>query len=567
MKCLKPALLLLCVSLAPHVLAQNGQVNPYGCQAVNRHDLKTLRGIVEERLKNPLPQDAVSHCRTAELLKRVGDGRAPEYYEKAVKADGSEPAYELFYADYLRNFRGAQRPLFPQAEMHYYAALKKLNRIRERRAWDDETGRRIERGLVALYQRDGLPLLYRKSDAPGGERPVSVPYVFTGSIFGIARLTTGAEAVDDARAFTSEALFASSRQRLNRGLTSDELRGMARAKGQFETLSRIRFRYKELPAVDLLYRHGRIRNAQVTNFFEPDRFNDFRLNEYGVAVEKPFSVADYDLFVRGAYRRIAREGLIEFLPRNDEHLNQFEATAAVSHYAGPDKVTLESTYVFQDINPDIGDPPERNRQIIAATLTYQFFRPIPFLQKVYGQRFETRGLHLLGGYVNDRERFGAVTVRKEDYFLGASLRGLGRFDVTAQPALFRARVTGDLSQSSSQYRTSASVLYRILDEEEEQGIPDRPLKLHPRFLRSIPAKLLGVRPAFIHLVFPFRQDTALGGLKEFENFNVGAELDAKFFTTGERRTTFLTSIRYNRQRFFRLDRSLNLFSFNVGMGF
>src|SRR6266852_1048609 len=55
----------------------------------------------------------------AELMKRVGDYEASVYYENAIEADGNEAAYRLFYGDYLRNFRGPQRPLFPEAEEQY----------------------------------------------------------------------------------------------------------------------------------------------------------------------------------------------------------------------------------------------------------------------------------------------------------------------------------------------------------------------------------------------------------------------------------------------------------------
>ena len=43
--------------------------------------------------------------------------------------------------------------------------------------------------------------------------------------------------------------------------------------------------------------------AQITRFDQPNQFNDFRLQEYGVSVEKPLAVSPYfDLFVRGGYK-------------------------------------------------------------------------------------------------------------------------------------------------------------------------------------------------------------------------------------------------------------------------
>lgn len=259
-----------------------------------------------------------------------------------------------------------------------------------------------------------------------------------------------------------------------------------------------------------------------------------------------------DVFLPGAYRKNFRKGLIEFLPERREEVNDFEARGAVSHFVGPDKVTLEAVYVFQDINPDIPNPPKRDRRIAGATLTYQVFRPLPFLQSVYGKQFETRGLHLSGGAVRDTESFGGVELRKRDYFFGAALRGLGRFDLSVQPTLFSASVTGDASQSHRYYRTNANLLYRVKDEEEELTVPEG---------------ATGLQMAFLHLVVPFKHDVALRGPDAFENVSVGTGLDAKLFNLGPRRTAFLASFRYNHQRFYNLRKNLNLYSLSLSMGF
>jgi hypothetical protein len=527
--------------------------NPYECLDAGRHEsLAVIRDSIRKKLSGTDPQDAFSYCSIAELMKRAGDYRAENYYEKAINADDAEPAYELFYAEYLRNFRGAQHPLFPQAEHHYFVALRKLIHARQREAWDDATQKRVERGMVALYQEDGLPLLHRKSAGINTDNAVEVPVVFFSTINRNAELTTDFDNVDDVRAFSAEALFASSPSRLNRSLSVDELKNILRPKVQFETVNRLRLRYKQWPAVDLFYKYREIENAQITNFFEPNKFNDFRLSSYGLAVEKPFKVSPYfDLFLRESYQRIIRKGLIEFFPESNEQINQFETKGAISHFFGPDKAVLESTHVFQDINPIIPNPFKRNRQIISATFTYQIFRPLPFLQKVYGQRFETRGLHLFSGIVRDKERFGNVDVKREDLFVGASLKGLGKFDVTLQPTFFKSYVTGDKSQNNSQFRTNFNLLYRILDEEDS---PDTR------------KKIMGIYPAFVHLVIPFKHDVAMSGLPQFANVNAGIELDIKSYTTGLRRTTFLTSFRYNYQRFYKLDRNLNLYSVNLKSG-
>lgn len=516
---------------------------------------KSISGLTKSiRVANQTP-DSYSLCVLAELLKRVGDSRAEHYYHEAIRETPSEGEYELLLADYLRNFRGAQRPLFSRAERHYFEALRKLNELEEKSPNSNryqKLYRRVERGLIALYQQDGVPLLNQlvEAEEPG---TIAKPEMFFGSVNRAARSIADLERVDDVRSFTSEALFAASRARLNRPLSQHELAALIRPKFQGETFNRIRFRPENWPVVDLFFRKRRINDAQVTNFFKPGEFNDFSLSDFGVAVEKSFAASHYfDTYLRATYVRSERTGLIEFFPDSVEKINELQINAAASRFVGPDKITFETAYAYQDINPQIANPPSRNRQIIGGTFTYQLFRPIPFLAPVYAERFRLRGLHLYSGAVFDKERFGNVAINKTDFFIGSSLKGLGRIDLTLQPTLFRARVTGDNTQSSSQYRTNFNLLYRILDEEREPGIP---------------GKKLGVHWAFVHLVVPFKHDVALTGLKQFENFNVGVQTYAKFFTAGESRTTFLTSFRYSYQRFYRLNKNQNLFFFEIGMGF
>lgn len=513
---------------------------------------KSLEGVHDEIktvLANPI-KDARAYLRLAELMKRVGDWRAEDYYEKAIEVDEEEPAYELFYADYLRNFRGAGRPLFPAAEKRYYRALAKLRRAEKRRAWDEETGRRVERGLVALHQEDGLPLFTSRRGDVVSTEPLDRPYLFFSSVNRFAQLTGDFDNVDDVRGFTSEALLASSR--LNADLSASELRSIIRMKGQFETLNRLRFRYKAWPVVDLSYKYREVARAQLINFFEPGKSNDIDLDEYGVSVEKPFDVSPhFDLFVRGGYKRVVRRGLLEFFPAEKERINQYEARASLARFVGPDKALLDVAYVFQDINPSVFNFSRRDRRIAAATFTYQLLRHS--LDATYRQRFETRGVHLFAGAVDDRESFGSIKLIKNDYFAGVSLKGLGAYEVTVQPTIFTSTVAGDLSpRKNAQYRTNLNLLWRIKDEEEEPGLPEEARALNT---------------AFIHLSVPLKHDVAIRGPEDFENFNVGLALHAKFFRTGSRRTTFLASCGYNFQRFYRLNKNLNLLSASVSLGF
>ena len=504
--------------------------------------------VIHQAIKNRLDalarnHDALDYCVIAELMKRVGDYRAPKYYVKAIVTDVNEPAYDFFLAEYWRNFRGAQHPVFPKAEEHYFQALRKLDKAGNS-ALRKTTAAQIERGLIALYQEDGVPLAHYGQDS------VEQPFLFLTTIFNAAHNTSDFDQRSEVRDFTSESLFSRSSQRLNRSLTEDELRRIIRVKGQFETLNRLRFRYKGGPGVDFTYKYRDINRAQITNFFEPNKFNDVNLSEYGVSVEKPLDARAFDVFLRGSFKRARRVGTIEFLSRTKEEINQVEANAVVSRFVGPDKANFEVTYVHQDIQENRANPLKRARSIYAEKFTYQLFRPV--LQRVYRSRFETRGIDLFGGAVHDKETFGVVDVIKNDYFFGASLKGFKRFDFTVQPTIFTSAVGNDATQKNSQFRTNVSALFRILDEERQPKDPDN---------------AQSGNPAFLHLVIPFSRDVALTGPNSFENYKIGAGLNAKLFTSGNHRTTFLASVRYDYQNFHRLRRGVNLFSLNFSMGF
>lgn len=528
--------------------------------------LAELREYVSERLAGAERHGAADHFLTAELLKQLGDHRAVDFYERAIAADDSEPAYELFYASYLRQFRGPRRPLFAEAERHYLAALRKL-RTREASLRDQvkpkdlaksvETIRdRIDRGLVALYQEDGIPIYWRGEGAPA---------LFLSSTDRWARSPSDLDEVHDTRDLTAEALFSASAVRRNIALTDDDLRALVRLKEPREATARLRFRHETWPVVDVFYRGRNIKAAQVTNFFNPRAFNDVDVRAFGAAVEKTFGLARSDWYVRAALSRLDRAGLVEMRPETREEVSQVELQASTARFIGPDKLNVDARLTVQGIQPQVVNPPERNRRIGGATIEYQILRPLPFLRDPYGNLFETRGISLFGGYADDRERFGSAGVTRRDYFIGTSIRGLGRFDVTLQPGYMDSQVSGDRSQDNAQFRTEATVLVRLLDEEREPGIPKR--------------RVLGLSPAFIHLVFPFKRDVSLTGLEALENGRFGAALHAKLFRRSlspelpsgndprVRPATVLFSVRYERQRFPRLDEDLSLIAVSVSVGY
>jgi len=574
----------LVVMLAFTEFCLQGQSNPaegrsvFGLQedafAVRRENGMTghkLQQYINERLSREGPPTAYGLCLTAELMKHAGDPRADQYYHRAIDQDPLEPAYELFYADYLRNYRGPQRPLFPEAERHYLLALRKFVARRNQLATQEyermqdeqeELRKRIERGMIALYQRDGISLLPPRLSDP----ETSAASIFFSSINRYAESLTDFDEVDDVRNFTSEAAFAQSQSRLNRPLSEPELREIIRKKPQWETFDRVRFHYGNAPVIDVTYRHRELQDGQITSFNNPGEFNNVRLDEYSIMAAQTIQGEAWDRFLGAAYRRIERQGIIEFQPKATESINQFEANVGISRYVGQDKLNIEGVCVYQDINQNLPNASFRDRFIYGGTVSYQIYRKLPFLKLPGTERFETRGVSLYVGAVQDLERYDTTEVVKNDAFSGVNIKGLDRFDVTLQSSLFTSSVEGDKTQDNAQYRTDVTLLYRLQDEERTPGIPER--------------SLFGLRPAFLHLVVPAKHDIAIQGSPSYENYRVGVGLDAKFIVRGFHRETsgspplpayrgltVLVSARYDHQWFHRLRKEVDLFYLSAGLGF
>jgi hypothetical protein len=550
-----------------------------------------LSRIIRKLLAQPR-NDTLYYLEIAELMKWAGNPRAEDYYRKVIESDKSEPAVELFFADYLRNHRGPLKPLFPRAEAHYFEALRKVARLKSnKKKWSEETASRIERGLIALYQEEGIPV--RGKPLEDWIKRPERPLFFLSSINKVARATGDFDNLDDIRAFTSEALLAAQRRAEYRlpSLTKDDFSKIIRVKPQYETLDRLRFRYKEVPAFEFFYRKRGIEQGAITAFETPDQTNDVRINrEYGIAMEKPFSLpGGFDFFVRGGYSQSDRTGLIENAPANHEIINQYEARFAVSRFIGPDKAIFQAVYVYQDIKPKLDkktDISKRDRQIASGKFTYDLLRKFKSVEAhdPNEKRFGLYGWNFFAGVAYDNERFGSVILRKNDYFSGSELKGIKSglkghsMDLSYQATVLTSEVTGNsvvpsapltdtpsLSSNSSielgdlvkrqniQLRQNASLLFRVKDEEREPAIP--------------PDSARWLHPAFVHIVLAVKYDTALDRHKEFENYRFGFVVDSKLYSTGFRGTSFLVSAGYSRQTFFNLGKSLNLASAGFSVGF
>lgn len=572
---------------APGVHAQEGagaggpgpRANPFAClgegeSLVRGNSTAEIEAEVKKRVENPPASDegpleaARHHCVTAELMRRVGDTRAAAYYEKAIATDPHEPGLELWYGHYLRNVRGPRAPLTQEAELHHYRALEKMEQVRAAGAgqqFDDITESWVRRGLMNLYQEDGLPLLRSKAFpyARGGNRRLGAALT---TMLRASRDTGEFGAVDDARRFASEAAFAGSPQRLARPLDDGELRGLIRTPLRFSIYNRLRLRVPFLGAIDASHEHFRAPASQIGAFTEPNRFNDVRVDSFAVGWKRAFDLYPvFDLLLDLGYRRVQRTGVVEWYSQLTEGVNLLELRPAVSRFLGPDKLTVGMNYIYMQIPTVPGGPLAdrvRARAIRAVYADYAVYRqlllPDPSTWEI--KRRATRGLHFYGGHAMDDEAFGVRVAYRRDSYGGISLRGAGAFDFTVQGTLFASDTTEDKrdlanqtervldsSQTIRQWRPTFIGLYRLVDEE---AIPD------------VPRTAL----AGLNLVVPVRADFAYQGTDKFDNLRGGVELWSKLVSTGLRGTNFLVTAGYEGQWFHRLQKVNHLGRLELRMG-
>lgn len=553
--------------------------NPFACLGggealVNSMRLDQLEDEVRKRVDDPMSEDepafdrAVHFCVTAELMRRLGDDRAGEYYERAIEVMPDEPGFELWYGYYLRNVRGPRYPLVERAYEHYQRGLEKVARLRERgedKDFDAITEDWLQRGLVNLYQEDGLPLFPSKA-YPGKREAEGDPGagLFLTSMFRISRDVNELGVVDDTRRFTSEAAFSASRDRLNRELTALEKWTIARIPLRYEIYNRLRFRPGSIGAFDLSLRVFRAKEAQIERFTRPNEFIDVEVNEVGLGYKRSFTLgAGFDFLLEGSGRLVQRKGIVEWDGDRVELVKLGEFRPVLSRFFGPDKLNLRGVGVYMDI-PDITfgaqDDRRRVRSIVALEADYAMYRPIR-IPGLMSKRFWTRGWHFYGGYAMDNEVWGVRLVERRDTYAGTTLKGVGGFDFTLQGTMFSGWTTYrrrdpqdgairemvDSPQTNSQFRPTFILLYRLVDEDTMPGMPKSPI-------------------AMLNLVVPVRHDIALRGAETYENTRIGVELWSKLLFRGFRGTNFLLTAGYDAQIFHNIKKTVHMGHVELRMG-
>jgi hypothetical protein len=563
----------------PAWAAQRG--NPFAClgeaeSLARGNGTAEIEAEIDKRVAHPPVAEegafevARHHCVTAELMRRVGDRRAGDYYRLAIAAAPDEPGFELWYGYYLRNVRGPRAPLLESAELPYFEALDKLKQVQadgQGQPFDEITGSWVRRGLMSLYQEDGLPLLRTKAYPYASNGAGGLGVALT-TMVRISHDTNEVGIIDDARRFASEAAFASGPQRLKRPLDDEELRGIIRTPMRYDLYNRLRFRLRFFGAVDFSHELFRAPSSQISAFTEPNVFNDVKVDVLAVAWRRAFDLYPlFDLMMDLGYRRVSRVGVVEWYSQLREGINLYEAHPALSRFLGPDKLTVGMNYVYMQIPTIPGGKLEdrvRARSIRAFYFDYAIYRQLllPDWDTRELRRTPTRGLHLYGGYAMDDEAFGVRVVYRQDAYGGISLRGLGRFDLTLQGTVLSSDTVEDsrdpsnailhgldTSQSVRQLRPTFIGLYRLVDDEAIPDVPKNPL-------------------AGLNLVVPLRADFAVtnGGTNAFDNVRGGAELWGKLISTSLRGTHFLLTLGYEAQWFYRLGKLVHIGRVELRMG-
>ena len=502
-------------------------------------------------------------CLIAELMRSLGDDGASGYYARAFAATG-DPGYELRLADYFHTIRGPRGALVEHAGHHYQAALDGVRaRANNPGASDDAIAGWATRGLQLTYQQDGFAVLpWRASrEARTGSWPSLA--VMVGGRIGFDTNDTPVDMsspaqVDDARRFTSEAMFAASALRTARPLRDDELQAIARASLRTELMARGRLRSRPLGAIDVWYRQAEVDGGEITNFQQPMTVNDIATSELGAGFSRRLDLSPvFDLSLAGNYRRVHRVGVVEAAPEQAQDFHMLELRPAVARFLGPDKLSLAATYAVMAI-PDVtsGVLAERARGRTIASLDVDYA-----MNRLSLRPFEWPALRAFAGIAQDDETFGTRRVRRRDVYLGLGASGLRRWDLTGEVAVFSGEVEvrpqdlgqpagDDPQQSNAQLRTTLVLLRRLIDEDAPGP---------PRDTR-------GFRPSSLNLVATMRHDVALRGLAAYENVRGGLELWAKVFVSSLRGTAVLLSAGYDNQYFYTIGKDLHIVHLDVRMG-
>lgn len=594
------------------------EINPYEClgryeAATGNRSMTQVRAELEKRLnplfEGPEPQTvkAMKACVVAMLKSRLGDSDAADYYEMAVENDPEEPGYEFWYGRYYSGFRGARGVIVESAEDHFYKALEKLEakraagKYREYHAAVEDWTRKQ---LIYSYQEDGVHFLpWAKTYPQRGYAGRNMPSVALSAQFHVSKDTRDFYRNNEMRLFTGEMQFAASSYR-QFTVDNGQMYKLARTPLRYRGDVRARVRQNFIGAFDFSAAYEKCQDdCQVTSYYlvpgaiddllEPARnfgaFSAVNLRELGAGYERVFPLFPImDFKLKGGVKYIDRQGVIEFLPYEHEKFLGYEVRPSFSRFIGPDKLTLDLTWVYLNITDvpfGVKSEALRDKYVRAANVEYAIYRPFTLPEVRNGAlgvyRAPTRGWYWTLGGADDQDVYGTRTVKRRDVYLGTRFEGAGNWDVQLQgtystsdivaldPNLGSVGGVAGAPMASTSFRTSGYLQYRLINPDALPGISG-----------SV------IAPDMIHIVAPVSWDKGLSGscvnptglpwlstytsaaecYKMFENIRVGAEMWTKFYGTGFGGPAFLTTIGYDYQYFYQLKKAVHNVHLNLRMG-
>lgn len=533
-------------------------------------ELQRKRDLLEEP-GEPGTVKAMKLCVVAKLKERLGHDDVDAWFEKAVAADPEEPGYELFWARYWGNARGASQPVRELSELHYRRALAKLAALRAAgtlRDYHAEVESWVQKGLAVLRQQDGVPL------TPWNVYPYRsagrwVPELSVAGEFRISRDTRDFFNGSEMRTFTGEVAFAQSDLRANRALSSRERWDLARAPIRMQFDTRARLTVGPLGSFDATYSNLVANAAQIVSFYAPTQtYADVHVQQMGVGWQRVFPLYPlFDLKLEGAMQRVQRRGLTEFLPDRQDEFWMYEAKPSISRFIGTDKLTLRGVWAYLDIAALPGGVPEqamRQKVIRSGEIEYAMYRPVTLLDgSLHAVRRLTRGWSFYAGIAQDDEVYGLRKVVRDDYYGGLKLLGPGAWDLNLQGTMYTshtiyvdpnaatAREFTDPSQTFSSYKTSINVQRRLIDPDRKQGVG---------------ATGLGFSADSLTIAVPASWEVGIAGRSDYQSVRGGVELWAKVFQFGVGGTPMLLTAGYEYQYFYSIQKTINLVHTAVRVG-
>ncbi len=594
------------------------ELNPFECYgryqyATENRTIAEMRHELNQRLEwldeagQADTTYAIKLCVIGKLKARIGDMDAWDYFLRSLKADPVEPGLELWAAQYWTMHRGARRQVTELGEQHYYAALKKLERIKKAGRWKDyhtivEDWARHD--LTILYQMDGQSLLPWKA-YPQTSSGLNAPGVSIGSQLRISSDTRDFFFNSEYRQYTAELAFTNSPLRAggaqDTGPIGNDTAGKAQkaalinAPLRLQVESKLRLRQNFIGTFDLLHTYLYQWGSQVYNFYDPTalkrpdlpQFSSIQVQQVGVGYERVIPLYPlFDLRLAGSVQRGWRDGIVEFHPFNlyplvepngtysypnlRETMNLYEIKPSISRFLGADKLTVNFVWAWLAFSPTEGAPPSEavhEKGIRALNFEYGLYQPLVLPTLDYGglstYRTPTRGLYFFGGLMEDGEKWGTNRVLTRDFYGGIRFEGPHWTDFVLQGtystnALEYEQNNGgghaiysDPAQAFSVFRSTFVLQYRVRSADTFPGMPPK----HGGFGSDM-----------LHLVFPIFWDKTVSGANDYENVRAGAQLWTKLIGEGIGGTTFLVTAGVDYQYFYRMEKGLLMGQLAIRMG-